>query len=111
MLTNDEHQAWIARGPRNSRFRDVVLRMVAMRMRYVPEGHWKFVVQPHGFPEEPLVSEYLTAPRIEDYLSSSLKDGWSIEVDPSLKQLEIKNADRHAYNMELQRRQRAAKRN
>lgn len=110
-MTSKEHQAWIATGPRDSRFRNVVLRMVAMRMRYEPEGTWKFVVQPHGFPEEPLVSEFLTEHRIKDYLECSSKEGWTIEVDPAMAEIEAKHKAIDEYGKAYKARKRAEKHN
>lgn len=93
MLTDRDHQSFIAHGPLNSKYRDVVLRLVAMRMRHAPEGLWKLSVQVHGFPVQSITHDLLTKQDIQSYLDTSVSEGWSIEVDPVQEIIDKKNQE------------------
>ena len=70
--------AYLASGPKGTRFEGVKLRLVAQRiLDHYDHGQLKAVLQ---VPESPIAEEFLTPLALVQWMSQSRRDGWSFDA-------------------------------
>ena len=73
--------AYLASGPKGTRFEGVKLRLVAQRiLDHYDHGQLKVVLQVPGIPESPIAEEFLTPLALVQWMSQSRRDGWSFDA-------------------------------
>ncbi|HWQ10998.1 MAG TPA: hypothetical protein VN436_17885 [Holophaga sp.] len=86
-LQDAKHVAYLAHGPAGTRFANVQLRIVALRLHWWGDAsQLKVVIQTMegGVPivSSPIAEAFMTPLELCAYLSQSLRDGWDVAPMP-----------------------------